>query len=66
MIEGLASEVDTVRRNDTVARIWKRVQGDIVYLAIHNQVLNWSMKDSIRFDVQSEDQPYFKYMTFVR
>ena len=47
-----------------LASIWEAVQSETIYIPIHNQVLNWSMKDNINFDVQPEDQPHFKYLTF--
>ena len=65
-IESLASETDLDQRNQTIAEIWKIVQDETIYLPIHHQVLNWGMKDSIEFEVQPEDQPHFKYMTFTK
>ena len=47
-----------------IAEIWNQVQEDQIYIPIHNQVLNWGMKKNIQFDVQPEDQPHFKYLTF--
>ena len=47
-----------------IAGIWSVVQNEILYLPIHHQVLNWGMKDNISFDVQPEDQPHFKYLSF--
>ena len=64
MISSLDSEVDLAQRNATIAKIWDQVQADVVYLPIHNQVLNWTMKDNIDFAVQPEDQPHFKYLSF--
>ena len=63
-IVSLESETDLDKRNDTIADIWRQIQADQIYLPIHNQVLNWGMKDGIQFDVQPEDQPHFKYLTF--
>ncbi|MEM6944604.1 MAG: ABC transporter substrate-binding protein [Pseudomonadota bacterium] len=64
MIQTLSSETDLEKRNATIAEIWDQVQEDILYLPVHHQVLNWGMKDAIQFDVQPEDQPHFKYLTF--
>ena len=64
MIEGLASETDLDKRNQMIADIWNKVQEEQIYLPIHHQVLNWGMKDGIEFNVQPEDQPHFKYLTF--
>lgn len=64
MIQSLASETDLDVRNGTIAKIWETVQADQVYLPVHNQVLNWGMKDNIDFPVQPEDQPHFKFLKF--
>ena len=63
-IVSLESETDLAKRDATIAEIWAQVQADQIYLPIHNQVLNWGMKDGINFDVQPEDQPHFKYLSF--
>ena len=64
MIQSLASEVDEEKRNETIAKIWETVNADMIYIPVHNQVLNWGMKDGINFDVQPEDQPHFKFLTY--
>ncbi len=63
-IVSLASNTDVDARNATIAEIWQTVQDETIYLPVHHQVLNWGMKDGIDFDVQPEDQPHFKFMTF--
>ena len=63
-IVALESETDLDKRNSIIAEIWNQVQEDQIYIPIHNQVLNWGMKKNIQFDVQPEDQPHFKYLTF--
>ena len=64
MIVSLESETDLAARNATIAKIWAAIQAQQMYLPIHNQVLNWGMKDSIEFAVQPEDQPHFQFLTF--
>ena len=66
MIVGLASETDLEARNATIKDIWDGVQAETLYLPIHNQILNWGMTDKINFDVQPEDQPHFKFLTFAK
>lgn len=63
-IVALESETDLARRDGIIADIWRQVQADQIYLPVHNQVLNWGMKNNVQFDVQPEDQPHFKYLTF--
>lgn len=64
MIVSLESETDLAKRDATIAKIWAEVQDAQIYLPIHNQVLNWGMRDDIVFDVQPEDQPHFQFLTF--
>ena len=64
LIESLASETDLDVRNETIATIWQGVQAETLYLPIHNQILNWGMKQEVNFDVQPEDQPHFKFLTY--
>jgi peptide/nickel transport system substrate-binding protein len=61
-IVALESETDLAKRDGIIGEIWAQVQEDQLYLPIHNQVLNWGMKNGIQFDVQPEDQPHFKYL----
>ncbi len=63
-IQSLGSETDLDKRNATIAEIWQVVQDEQIYLPIHNQVLNWGMKENIDFPVQPEDQPHFKFLKF--
>lgn len=64
MIVSLESETDLAKRDETIAKIWAEVQKAQMYLPIHNQVLNWGMRDNIEFDVQPEDQPHFQFLKF--
>ncbi len=64
MIVSLESETDLAARDATIAAIWAEVQGAQIYLPVHNQVLNWGMRDTMVFDVQPEDQPHFQFLTF--
>lgn len=66
MIVSLESQVNLDTRNVTIAKIWRQLQADILYIPLHNQVLNWSMRKDINFSVQPEDQPHFKYMSFAK
>jgi len=65
-IQSLASETDLEARNATVADVWSTVQAENLYLPIHNQILNWGMKEGIDFPVQPEDQPHMKFLTYAK
>ena len=62
-IESLASETDLDARDATVADIWATVQDEVLYLPVHNQVLNWGMTDAVGTEVYPEDDPKFKHFT---
>ena len=64
MIQSLSSEVDETVRNETIQKIWDTVNGETIYIPVHNQVLDWGMNENIQFDVQPEDQPHFKFLTY--
>ena len=63
-IQSLGSQTDLEVRNATIAEIWNTMQEDVIYLALHHQVLNWGMRENIDFPTQPENQPHFKYLTF--
>ncbi len=63
-IVGLASETNLTKRNKAIAEIWNTVQGETLYLPIHNQILNWGVTSKIDFQVQPEDIPHIKFLVF--
>jgi peptide/nickel transport system substrate-binding protein len=63
-IRSLATLTDLEARDALIAEIWAEAKEDVVYIPIHHQVLNWGMKSDIEFEVQPEDQPHFKFLTF--
>ncbi len=62
MIVSLESETDFEKRNATIGKIWAEVQKAQMYLPVHNQVLNWGMRQDIDFKAQPEDQPHFQFL----
>ena len=65
-IQALSSETDLEARDAMIGEIWQQVQADTLYLPIHDQVLNWGMSDGIEFEVQPEDQPHFKFLSYAK
>lgn len=61
MIVSLSSETDLDARNATIAELWDMAEGALVYLPIHNQVLNWGVSDNWTTLVDADDQVRFKY-----
>jgi len=64
LVAAMTQEVDLDARNKMIAETWGIVQENILYLPIHNQVVNWAMKDTIDFPAQGENQPHFKFLKF--
>ncbi len=62
-IEALASETDLEARDASIAEIWSTVQDEVLYLPLHNQVLNWGYSAAFDSDVSVEDQPKIKYFS---
>jgi peptide/nickel transport system substrate-binding protein len=57
MIKSLATETDLVKRDATIAAIWKQITEDRVFLMVHNQMLAYATRQGIEIDVHPENQP---------
>ena len=64
LVEGLSSETDLEKRNAAIARIWRQVAADQIYIAIHHQVLAHAMKNFVDIPVHPENQVFFKLVGF--
>jgi peptide/nickel transport system substrate-binding protein len=61
-IRSLTSEVDTVKRNATIARIWTTLASEVNYIAIHHQVLAYAMTRDLDIPVSPENQVHVKFI----
>ncbi len=61
MIVSLSSETDLEARNATIAELFAMSEEELIYLPIHNQVLNWGISDAWSSLVDADDQVLFKY-----
>ena len=61
MIVSLSSETDLDVRNQTIADLFAMSEEELIYLPIHNQVLNWGVADGWSTLVDADDQVLFKY-----
>jgi peptide/nickel transport system substrate-binding protein len=64
LIQGLSSETNLEKRNADIAKIWKQVTGDQIYIALHHQVLAHAMKNFVDIPVHPENQTFFKLVAF--
>ena len=63
MIVSLASEVDLDARNGTIADLWAMAEEEVLYVPIHNQILNWGIAEGWDTVVDADDQVKFKYFS---
>lgn len=61
MIVSLSSETDLDVRNQTIADLFAMSEEELIYLPIHNQVLNWGISDAWSTLVDADDQVKFQY-----
>lgn len=62
-IESLATEPDEGKRNATIAAIWDKVQGEVLYLPIHVQMLARAMSDKVHVAPNLGNQVFVKNIT---
>jgi peptide/nickel transport system substrate-binding protein len=61
-IRSLTSEVDTAKRNATIAKIWSVLADELNYIALHHQMLAYAMKRDLDIPVGPENTVYIKYV----
>jgi peptide/nickel transport system substrate-binding protein len=61
---GLTKETDLNKRNQEIAKAWKILQDDTVYIPIHIQTLAYAMKADVEIPVDISNQPKLKFMKF--
>lgn len=61
MIQTLTSNTDLEARNQTIAELFAMSEEELIYLPIHNQILNWGITDAWTTAVDADDQVKFKY-----
>ena len=52
-------EVDTAKRDKLIAEAWNVLNGDIVYVPLHHQVIVWAMTDKLETPIIPNDAPQF-------
>jgi peptide/nickel transport system substrate-binding protein len=58
---GMEATVDLAARDAMIAEAWEIVQGDIVYVPLHHQVITWAMKDTLELPIEAQDSPQFRW-----
>jgi peptide/nickel transport system substrate-binding protein len=61
-IRSLTSEVDAVKRNAAIARIWGVLAGELNYIALHHQVLAYAMKRGLDIPVSPDNIVHMKFV----
>lgn len=63
-IISLSTEVDAGKRNATIQELWSQLQQETIYVAIHNQVNAWGMKDKLDVKVHPDNLLWVKEFAF--
>jgi peptide/nickel transport system substrate-binding protein len=61
MINAMAAEIDQAKRDKLIAEAWDIVNGDILYLPIHHQVIAWAMSEKLDMPIALNDTPQFRW-----
>jgi len=61
-IRSLTSEVDTGKRNATIAKIWGVLASELNYIALHHQMLAYAMKRDLNIPVSPENTVHMKFV----
>jgi peptide/nickel transport system substrate-binding protein len=61
-IQSLNREIDTAKRNATIASIWKTVSDETNYIALHHQMLAYAMKSDLDMPVSPENTVFIKFV----
>jgi peptide/nickel transport system substrate-binding protein len=61
-IRSLRSEIDAIKRNGTIARLWQRLKAETIYVPLHNQTITYAMRDEFDIPVDVSNQIKMKYV----
>jgi peptide/nickel transport system substrate-binding protein len=61
-IRGLTSEVDTGKRNASIAKLWNTLADQTNYIALHHQVLAYGMKRDLDVPVSPDNAVFMKFV----
>ena len=59
-IQGLTEEIDVVKRNAAIARLWSTLSDETVYIALHHQMVAHAMKSDLDIPVRPDNWVYMK------
>jgi peptide/nickel transport system substrate-binding protein len=63
MIASLTSNTDLESRDATIASLFEMAEEELIYIPIHNQVLNWGISDAWSTAVDADDSVKLKYFS---
>jgi peptide/nickel transport system substrate-binding protein len=64
LILKIEKEVDFPKRDEMIAKVWKRLRENVNYLPLHHQVIVWAMSDKIDIPIVADDGVRFIYTKF--
>jgi peptide/nickel transport system substrate-binding protein len=64
LVNGMVAELDQQKRDKLIAEAWQILNGDMIYLPIHHQVIVWAMSDKLDMPIPPNDTPQFRWAKF--
>jgi peptide/nickel transport system substrate-binding protein len=65
-IRTLRGEVDQTKRNATIAALWRKLKGEVIYVPLHNQTITHAMNRDFDIPIDVSNQPKMKFIGFRR
>ena len=59
-IQGLTEEIDIVKRNAAIAKLWSTLSDETIYIALHHQMVAHAMKSDLDIPVRPDNWVYMK------
>ena len=59
-IQGLTEEIDVVKRNAAIAKLWSTLSDETVYIALHHQMVAHAMKSDLDIPVRPDNWVHMK------
>jgi peptide/nickel transport system substrate-binding protein len=64
LIGKIEKEVNFPKRDEMIAKVWKKMKDNVNYLPLHHQVIVWAMSDKIDVPIVADDGVRFIYTKF--
>ena len=66
LTEAMQTELDQTARAAMIREAWEIVNGDVVYLPLHHQVITWATRDGLEVPMRANNRPRFTYARYAQ